>query len=106
MNMTLLLVGFSLAVLMGAGLASLFATLKPEWSDRRRLLMAATVLPAITAVATLLGILLISATDHGQRESMEDLAVAAVARIGGGFVAIALVGGLLGAALSGRRRGR
>lgn len=106
MNMTLFLIGFSLAVLMGAGLASLFATVKPEWSDRRRRLTAASVLPAITAVATLLGIILVSATDHGQAESMEDLAIAAVATIGGGFVVIGLVGGFLGATLSGRRRGR
>ena len=103
MNTTLLLIGFSLAVLMGAGLASLFRTVKPEWSIRRRQLTAASVLPAITAAATLLGILFIRTADHGQSESMEDLAVAAVATIGATLVLIALAGGLLGAALSGRR---
>ena len=49
--------------------------------------------------------LFISATDHGQGEQMADLAVAALTTIGGGFVVIALIGGLLGATLSGRRRG-
>ena len=105
MNTTLLLIGFSLAVLMGAGLASLLRTVKPDWSIRRRQLTAASILPMITLVATLLGIILIAATDHGEAESMEGLAIAAVATIGGGFVVIALIGGLLGATLSGRRHG-
>jgi L-lactate permease len=105
MNTTLLLIGFSLAVLMGAGLASLLRTVKPDWSIRRRQLTAASVLPAITAAATLLGIVFIATTDHGESERMEDLAIAAVATIGGTFVVIALVGGLLGAMLSGRRHG-
>ncbi len=105
MNTTLILIGFSLAVLMGAGLTSLLRTVKPEWSVRRRRLTAASVLPAITIVATLLGMLFISTADHGQGEQMEDLALAAVATIGGGFVVIALLGGLLGATLSGRSRG-
>jgi hypothetical protein len=104
-NITLILIGFSLAVLMGAGLASLFRRVKPEWSIRRRQLTAASVLPAVTLVATLLGIVLISLTDHGEAESMESLAIAAVATVGGGFVVIALIGGLIGATLSGRRHG-
>ncbi|MGH7125765.1 MAG: hypothetical protein ACREFI_15425 [Stellaceae bacterium] len=106
MNMSLLLIGFSLAVLMGAGLAALLATVKPEWSVRRRQLTAASALPVITAVATLLGILSIWNFERGRSESVEGLAIAAVATIGAEFIAIALVGGLLGAILSGRRRGR
>ena len=72
-----MLIGFSLAVLMGAGLASLFATVQPDWSDKRRRLTAAAILPAITALATLLGIVLILTGEHGQSENMEDLAIAA-----------------------------
>jgi hypothetical protein len=34
---------------------------------------------------------------------MEDLAIAGVATLGGGFTALALIGGLIGAALAGRR---
>jgi hypothetical protein len=105
MNWTLLLFGFALAVLMGAGLVSLLATLRPQWSARRRQLTAASVLPAITAGATFVGILIISTTDHGQGERMEDLAIAALATLGGGLVVLALVGGLIGAMLAGRRRG-
>jgi L-lactate permease len=105
MDWTLLLIGFALAVLMGAGLVSLLTTVRPQWSGRRRQLTAASVLPGITAVATLLGILFIATVEHGQSERMEDLAIAAVATIGGGFTLLALVGGLVGALLSGRRRG-
>jgi hypothetical protein len=103
MNWTLVGLGFAMAVLMGAGLVSLLATIRPEWSARRRQLIAASVLPAITAVATLLGILFIATSEHGESERMEDLAIAAVGTIGGGFVLLALVGGLIGALLAGRR---
>jgi L-lactate permease len=106
MNWTLVLLGFAMAVLMGAGMVSLFATIRPEWSARRRQLTAASVLPAITAVATLLGMLFIATAEHGASERMEDLAIAAVATMGGGFVLLALVGGLIGAVLAGRRHRR
>ncbi|HEX6740949.1 MAG TPA: hypothetical protein VF079_04030 [Sphingomicrobium sp.] len=104
MNWTLLLIGFALAVLMGAGLASLLATVKPAWSPRRRRLTAAAILPAVTAAATLLGLLFIAAGEHGQSERMERLAMLALATIGGGFTLLALAGGLIGAFLAGRRR--
>lgn len=104
MNWTFLLIGFALAVFMGAGLVSLLATLRPQWSSQRRILTAASILPAITAIATLLGILFISTSEHGQSEKMEDLAIAALGTIGGGFTLLAMAGGLIGAALAGRRR--
>jgi hypothetical protein len=104
MNWTLLLIGFGLAVLMGAGLASLLTTIRPQWPHSRRLIAAALTLPAITAVATLLGLLVIAMADHGQTDSVEDLALAAVAAIGGGLTLLALVGGTVGALVSGRGR--
>ena len=104
MTWSFLLIGFALAVFMGAALVSLLATLKPQWTTRRRQLTAASILPAVTAVATLLGIWFISSAEHGQGQTMEDLAVSALATIGGGFTALALVGGLIGAGLAGRRR--
>jgi hypothetical protein len=105
MNLTFVLIGFALAVFMGAGIVSLVAMLRPQWSARRRQLTAASVLPAITAVATLLGVLFISTADHGQGEKMEDLAIAALATFGAGAVLIAFVGGIIGATLAGRGRG-
>jgi anti-anti-sigma regulatory factor len=105
MNLTFLLIGFALAVFIGSALVSLLATVRPQWSTRRRRLTAASVLPAITIVATLLGMLFIGTAHHGESEQMEDLALAAVATIGGGFALIAWIGGLVGATLTSRRLG-
>ena len=66
--------------------------------------MAGAALPAVTLIATAIGILVVSNADHGQGERMEDLAVAALMTIGGGFALLAWVGGLLGATLASRRR--
>jgi hypothetical protein len=104
MNWFFLLIGFALAVFMGAALVSLLATMRPQWSAGRRQMTAASVLPAISAVATLLGIWFISTAEHGQGERMADSAVAALAMIGGGFTLLALVGGVVGASLAQRRR--
>lgn len=104
MNWFFLLIGFALAVFMGAALASLLRTMRPQWNARRRQMTAASVLPAISAVTTLLGIWFISTAEHGQGERMEDLAVTALATIGGGFTLLALVGGMVGVSLAQRRR--
>ena len=106
MNWTLPLIGFSLAVLMGAAVVSLLVTIRPEWSARRRRLTAASILPVITLVATLLGILFVATAKHGESQRMEDLAIAALATIGGGLTLLALVGGLIGATLAGWRHGK
>ena len=106
MTWSFLLIGFALAVFMGAALVSLLATIRPQWTARRRQLTAASILPAVTAAATLLGIWFIATAEHGGSERMEDLAIAAMATIGGGFTLLALFGGLIGAMLAGRRRGR
>jgi hypothetical protein len=106
MNWTLVLIGFALSVFMGSALLSLLITSRPEWSRRRRRLAAASILPAITAVATLLGILFVATADHGQSQRMEDLAIAAIGTIGGGFTLLAWIGGVVGATLTARRRDR
>jgi hypothetical protein len=102
MNWTLILVGFALAVFMGSALVSLLATIRPEWSARRRRLTAASVLPAITLVATLLMMLFVATAD-ADGEHMKDLALAALVTFGGGFTLLAWVGGLIGATLTSRR---
>ena len=105
MNWSFWLIGFATAVFTGSALVSLLITIRPEWTARRRRLTAASILPAITAVATLLGILFIKTGNHGESEHTEDLAVAALATIGGGFTLLAWIGALVGATLTGRRRG-
>jgi MFS family permease len=104
MNWTFVLIGFALSVFMGSALLSLLITIRPRWSARRRRLIAASILPAITAVATALGILFVATADHGESEHMEDLAIAALFTIGAGFTLVAWIGGLVGATLTGRRR--
>jgi MFS family permease len=102
MNWTFLLVGFALAVFMGSALVSLLVTVRPDWSSRRRRLTAASVLPAITAIGTLLITLLV--VERADNENMRDLALAAVLTVGGEFTLLAWVGGLIGATLTSRRR--
>ena len=97
------MIGFSLAVLMGAGLVALLAAVRPEWSPRKREMIAATALPVITALATLVVLLFILAGNHDATDQMRDLATAALVTIGGGFTLLAFVGGLIGAVLAGRR---
>jgi hypothetical protein len=105
MNWTLVLIGFALAVFMGSALVSLFATIRPEWSARRKRLTAASVLPAITAIATLLGIFFIATAGRTQDKQMLELAISALGSIGGSFTLLAWIGGLVGATLTSRRRG-
>jgi len=105
MDWTLVLIGFALAVFMGSELVSLFATIRPEWSARRKRLTAASILPAVTAIATLLGILFIATAGRPQDKQMLNLAISALVTIGGGFTLLAWIGGLVGATLTSRRRG-
>ena len=104
MNWTFVLIGFALAVFMGSALVSLLATIRSQWSKRRRRLTAAVILPVITLIATGLGVLFVATADHGESEQMEDLAIAALATIGGGFAVLAWIGGLIGATLTSRRQ--
>ena len=97
------MIGFALSVLMGAGLVALLATIRPQWSARRRRYAAALVLPLITVVATLLGLLFIVAGNHDSTDHMKDLAISARIAIGGGFTLVSFGGGLIGATLAGRR---
>ena len=106
MDWSFWLIGFALAVFMGSALVSLLVTIRPDWTPRRRRLTAASILPAITAVATLLGILIIKTGNHGESEQTENLAIAALATIGGGFTLLAWIGALIGATLTSRRRER
>ena len=105
MNWTLVLIGFALAVFMGSALVRLFATIRPEWSARRKRLTAASILPGVTAISTLLGVLFVKTAAHDQSGNMVDLAISALVTIGGGFTLLAWIGGLVGATLTGRRQG-
>ena len=104
MNWTIVLIGFSLAVLMGAGVAALLAQMGPEWSSRRRGLVAASALPAVTLVATLLGLIWIWSLHDPGGGNMRDLAASLIAAVGLGATILAFFGGLVGALLAQHRR--
>jgi len=103
MNWLVLLLAFSLAVVVGAWLAGVLARRRPQWSGRRRLFVAALVLPAFVLIASLAGIAWITVSGPGTGENMQDLAVVATATVGGIFALLTLVGGLVGAVLALRR---
>jgi hypothetical protein len=104
MDWTFWLIGFALAVFMGAALVTLLKVVRPQWTARRHRLLAGSVLPMVTLIATAIAVLVVSNADHGQGEQMEDLAIAALMTIGGAFTLLAWVGGLLGATLASRRQ--
>ena len=106
MDWTILLIGFSLAVLMGAGLSALLAQTKPEWSRKRRGFVAALVLPSVTVLVTLLGLVWIWSLEDPGGGNMRDLAASALATLGLGFTVLAFIGGLIGAGVAQRRQSR
>jgi len=100
MNWTMVMIGFALAVLMGAGLRALLTTIRPEWPRKKRVLIAAAVLPGITLIAMLLVLFLLFVTRPTGDAGMHDLAIRVVLTIGGLFTGTAFVGSLAGAWLS------
>lgn len=103
MPWTYVIAAFLLAATMGMAIASLVSSIWPHWSRATRLLVSAAFLPGVTLAAAFL--LALYVKGHGD-PSMSDLAAAAVVRLGGLFTAIAFAGGLAGAAISRRGRGR
>ena len=101
----MLFIAFALAVVMGMACAALLAQLRPNWTERRRMIGAALALPLVVVAATLVGLAVVWLAGPGKGENMQDLALAATAAIGGFFALLAFVGGLVGAALARRRRG-
>ena len=106
MNWSMLFIAFALAVIMGLAFSALLLQLRPQWSPRKRMLVAASWLPAVVLLATLVGLLVIRSSDPGLHEGMRDLAFRAMATLGALFALLAFVGGLIGAAIANRRRRR
>ena len=100
MNWLALIAAFAIAVLVGGLLARWLERSRADWTRRRRLWTAASVLPAFILLATAVGITVIVAWGPGSGENMQDLAVAATAMVGVIFAVIALLGGLVGASFA------
>lgn len=106
MDFKMLLIGFLLAAVMGAGIAALLAALRPSWPQSRRLVIAASFLPLVTVIATVAMMLVIRSARPASGGDMHDLALRAVATYGAMFTAWAFVGGFAGALLARSRRHR
>jgi hypothetical protein len=104
MNWSMLFIAFALAVIMGMAFAALLAQMRPQWSARRRMVVAALWLPAVVLILTAIGFAVILLSGPGTGENMKDLALAATAAMGGFFALLGFLGGLVGAALAQRRR--
>jgi hypothetical protein len=97
----LLAAGFFVAATMGAAVASLLTTIRPEWPRKRRLLTAASVLPAITLVAGL-GVAILGCSTSGPM--MRGAIFLVILAWAAGFALLGFVGGFLGALTSARAR--
>ena len=53
MNWSMLFIAFALAVIMGMAFSALLLQLRPQWSPRRRILIAASWLPIVVIMLTL-----------------------------------------------------
>lgn len=101
MNWPFLFFGFCIAIVTGAVAATTLARMRPHWSERRRLLWAALMLPALTLAAAVAAVVAVLASDSGAQ--MQDLALASIASIAALFASVAFLGGVIGAGL--RQRG-
>jgi hypothetical protein len=96
----LVLIGvFAISVLVGSRLASYACRNRPDWTPRRRRWVAASIVPAFVAVLTIAGLAWVIVTGPGSGENMQDLALIVTAGAGAVFAAVALGGGLVGAAI-------
>ena len=106
MNWSMLFIAFALAVIMGMAFSALLIQVRPQWSSRKRMLVAASWLPGVVILLTLGGLLVIQLSGAEAHGGMRDLALAATATLGGVFAVLGFAGGLVGAALANRKRGQ
>ena len=104
MNWSMLFIAFALAVIMGLASSALLLQLRPQWSPRKRMLVAASWLPAVVILLTLVGLAVVHMSGPGVHEGMRDLAFRATAILGAVFAVLGFTGGFVGAALAKRKR--
>ena len=102
MNWLAIILAFGVAVLLGAFLMKLLQRTRTAWTSRRRMWVAAMVLPAFILFAAVVGIVWTLLAGPGEGENMQDLAVAVTAFVGAFFAFIALIGGIVGASFAKR----
>lgn len=106
MNWLVLILTFCVGALMGAFFSRLAARSRPNWTARRRSLLAASILPCLIGVLTLGGLGWIVLTGPGAGENMQDLALVVTAIVGSILAGLAFLGSFVGASLEARDGGR
>ena len=106
MNWSMLFIAFALAVIMGMAFSALLLQLRPQWSLAPAHSIAASWLPIVVIMLTLVGLAVILLSGPGVHEGMRDLAVTATIAMGATFSVLGFAGGFVGAALAHRRRRR
>ena len=93
-----------MTMIMGLAFSALLIQMRPQWSPRKRMLVAASWLPAVVILLTLVGMVVVHLSGPGVHEGMRDLAFKATATLGAVFAVIGFAGSLVGAALANRKR--
>jgi hypothetical protein len=103
-NLLVLIAALTIAGVSAVFLKSVPKRRRTHWSARRQQWTAVLAIPVGILAATGVGIawVVISGRPHG--ENTKELAVAGTAVVGGCFVIIALVGGILGVRLANGRK--
>ena len=99
MNWLVLIFAFCIGAFMGAFFSRLAGRSRPNWTDKRRLWVAALILPCVLGLLTLGAMAWIVVTGPGDGENMQDLALVVTAIVGSILAGLALLGGLVGASL-------
>jgi hypothetical protein len=97
MDLNFLMISFALAVITGAIAITIITRLKPDWTLKKRLLVAVLILPGLSLLAAGGGALAILASDADR--TMRDLAAASILRMGAISALVALAGGMIGVSL-------
>lgn len=102
MNWLVLILAFCIGALMGAFFSRLAGRSRPGWTARRRLCIAASILPCLIGLLTLGGLAWVVLTGPGAGENMQDLALVVTAIVGSILAGLAFLGGIVGASLEAR----
>ena len=102
MNWMVLILAFCIGALMGAFFSRLAGRSRPGWSARRRLCIAASILPSFIGVLTLGGLAWVLLAAPGPGENMQDLALVVTGIVGSILAGLAFLGGMVGASLEAR----
>lgn len=104
MNLLVLIAALTIAGVFAAFLKSVLKRRRTHWSARRQQWTAVLAIPVGILVATAVRIAWVVISGPPRGENTKELAIAVTAVVGGYFVIVALVGGILGVRLAKGRK--